>query len=126
MEVLDRFKGVVPGLVGVVILVEDTNYGFDIVNVYLIGAEMKNIWFTMNKERFEKGGLDYLLECYLWLESEEKGEVRVDTGTMVFEEVMEMWRSKNVVNYRYKDMIKRLVYLVANKIEIQKIGLFGS
>lgn len=87
---------------------------------------MKRIWFTMNKVKFGKGGLDYLLERYLWLESEEKGEIRVDSGTLVFEEVMEMWRSKNLVNYRYKDLIKRLVYLVVDKIEIQKIGLFGS
>ena len=107
MEILDRFKGVVAGLVGVVILVEDSEHGFYNVNVYLIGTEMKCIWFTMNKVKFGKGGLDYLLERYLWLESEEKGEIRVDSGTLVFEEVMEMWRSKNVVNYRYKDLIKR-------------------
>lgn len=107
MEILDRFKGVVPGLVGVVILVEDSEHRFYNVSVYLIGTEMKYIWFTMNKVKFGKGGLDYLLERYLWLESEEKGELRVDSGTQVFEEVMEMWRSKNVVNYRYKDLIKR-------------------
>ena len=107
MEILDRFKGAVPGLVGVVILVEDTEHSFHNVEVYLIGTEMKRIWFTMNKVKFGKGGLDYLLERYLWLECEERAEARVDSGTLVFEEVMEMWRSKNVVNYRYKDMIKR-------------------
>lgn len=80
---------------------------------------MKRIWFTMNKVKFEKA--DYLLERYLCLEAEKKGETRVDSGTLVFEEVMEMWRSKNVVNYRYKDLIKRYFYLVVDKIEFKRL-----
>lgn len=72
MEVLDRFRGLVPGLVGVVILVEDGNSLYN-VEVYLIGSEMKRIWFTMNKAKFDKFGLEYLMEVFMWIDSELKG-----------------------------------------------------
>lgn len=44
MEVLDRFRGLVPGLVGVVILMQEANSLYS-VEMYLIGREMKRIWF---------------------------------------------------------------------------------
>lgn len=105
MELLDKFCGFVPGLVGVVILVEDGNRLYN-VEVYLIGCEMKRIWFTMNKAKFDKFGLEYLIEVFMWIDSELKAESRVDSGTMVHNEVMQMWEDKNVVNYRYKDQLK--------------------
>ena len=106
MEVLDRFKGYVDGLFGVVILVEDGNSLYS-AEVYLIGREMKRIWFAMNKAKFDKFGLEYLMEVFMWTDSELKAESRVDSGTMVHDEVMQMWQDKNVVNYIYKDLIKR-------------------
>lgn len=105
MEVLDRFKGYMLGLVGVVILVEDGNSLYS-VEMYLIGDEMKRIWFPINKAKFDKFGLEYLMEAFMWVDSELKAESRVDSGTMVHDEVMQMWQDKNVVNYRYKDQLK--------------------
>lgn len=105
MEVLDKFRGLVPGLVGVVILVQEANRLYS-VEVYLIGDEMKRIWFPMNKDKFSKFGLEHLMKVFMWIDSNLKAESRVDTGTVEHDEVMQMWQDKNVVNYRYKDQLK--------------------
>ena len=97
MEVLDRFKDAVPGLVGVVILVGGKIGTEQLVHIGLVGTRCKLYTFTVNVQRQRARKLHELLECFIWREDKNKiAMVELERGDELWLQLHEVWQNKRL------------------------------